>query len=41
LDLSEIISENDRDGEDDKVAGDTMYDLQSIVVHKGDYGSGK
>ncbi|KAL3759353.1 hypothetical protein ACHAWU_000652 [Discostella pseudostelligera] len=40
LDLSEIISVIDRDGEDDEVAGDMMYDLQSIVVHKGEYGSG-
>jgi hypothetical protein len=39
LDLSEIIA-CDRDGELIR-KDDAMYDLQSIVVHKGEYGSGK
>lgn len=34
------MSENDCDG-DDTLRGDATYDLQSIVVHKGEYGSGK
>ena len=36
LDLSEIIAESD----DANNEGDEIYDLQSIVIHKGEYGSG-
>ena len=39
LDLSEI-SELDDDEKDDLAGSDAIYDLQSIVVHKGEYGSG-
>jgi ubiquitin carboxyl-terminal hydrolase 7 len=35
LSLSEIISDDGDDGNDD-----TIYDLQSIVIHRGEYGSG-
>ena len=37
LDLSDIISKTDDDQVD---ANDSIYDLQSIVIHKGEYGSG-
>ncbi|KAL3817221.1 LOW QUALITY PROTEIN: hypothetical protein ACHAXA_009508 [Cyclostephanos tholiformis] len=38
LDLSEI-SEKDYDRDDD-VEDNAIYDLQSVVIHKGEYGSG-
>jgi len=38
LDLSEIIYDVD---EEDKQTSDAIYDLQSVVVHRGEYGSGE
>ena len=38
MDLSEISEE---DSTEDDAQGDAIYDLQSIVIHKGEYGSGK
>mmetsp|Transcript_6268 Transcript_6268/g.13792 ORF Transcript_6268/g.13792 Transcript_6268/m.13792 type:complete len:125 (-) Transcript_6268:360-734(-) len=37
LDLSKIISSNT----EDEAENDAIYDLQSIVVHKEEYGSGQ
>ena len=36
LDMSEIITGDDTSGVDDAI-----YDLQSVVVHRGEYGSGE
>jgi len=38
LDLSEIIEKDHDRGVD--AEGAAIYDLQSIVIHKGEYGSG-
>jgi hypothetical protein len=39
LDLSEIITDENK-GSSQPVE-DVTYDLQSIVIHRGEYGSGK
>ena len=38
LHLSDIISDSTDEGDEDE--DDTIYDLQSIVIHRGEYGSG-
>lgn len=38
LRLSDIISDSTNEGDEDE--DDTIYDLQSIVIHRGEYGSG-
>ena len=40
LDLSEILS-HDSPLDGDQTTDDAIYDLQSIVVHRGEYGSGE